>query len=485
MSHNKRYISSVKYDVLANLVTKAGYLISSVILARALDIQDFGIVAIALSFNIILSELTGFGLGSGIINSSKTSDMVIRSAFYLNVLTGTVLTIAMVFISPYIATEYDLFHYLDVFLLFTIVIFLTSIVRIPEAIFSKQMNFRLLSRIEILSSVMAILFAIYSALGLKIGIYSLVVLHLSKLLIKTVVIVYLNRWILRFELSIESLKGIWGYSQHLYKIHILYTITNNFEAIFIGKQFNVTTLALYTRAKSTQQMFIHTLLGSVSKVLFPSISQVKDDREKVHKIMRALLLIVSYLIFSFTAILILTAEEVVVFLYSEKWREAHVYLEYVLVSGVLTYIATLLDSAIKGVGESKRLFKIDLIRRGGYVLTIVASSFIGFMEMLLGIVIISAINLVITIIIYSKIMNSSNKQVFLGVFKNLLISICVGVVTHVLSENIMDPAWGELTRIAIITSIYIATILIVSIGVRNSAAYLLLDYFSTLRGGKK
>src|SRR3989304_8302445 len=76
---------------------------TTIILARILTPEDFGVVAIALVFIALASILTDMGLGSAIIQKKDISEEYLSTIFYINIFAGCILTFIMIALSPVIA----------------------------------------------------------------------------------------------------------------------------------------------------------------------------------------------------------------------------------------------------------------------------------------------------------------------------------------------------------------------------------------------
>ena len=100
-------IKGVAWSSLSTVVRSVVSLLQVSILTRYLEKSDFGIVAIATLFIGFIQIFMDLGLSIGIIHKQDISQKQYSSLFWFNVLSGLVLTIILVALSPVVARLYD------------------------------------------------------------------------------------------------------------------------------------------------------------------------------------------------------------------------------------------------------------------------------------------------------------------------------------------------------------------------------------------
>ena len=88
------------------LVCKALQLLTSIILARLLLPEQFGLIGMLTLFMVLAQSLMDSGFGSALIQRKDASHLDACSIFYFNLLLGVVLTLALYGAAPLIGGFY-------------------------------------------------------------------------------------------------------------------------------------------------------------------------------------------------------------------------------------------------------------------------------------------------------------------------------------------------------------------------------------------
>ncbi len=79
---------SARHNAVGQVVNQSTRLLTSVVLARLLDPQDFGVVALALVMQAFLDEIKDIGMGATIIQRRTVDQVLLNSVFFANVVIG-------------------------------------------------------------------------------------------------------------------------------------------------------------------------------------------------------------------------------------------------------------------------------------------------------------------------------------------------------------------------------------------------------------
>lgn len=191
--------------------------------------------------------------------------------------------------------------------------------------------------------------------------------------------------------------------------------------MILGKQFSATTLGYYTQANKLQMVPSQAIQEVGYQVLFPDFSRYQSSpdilKERYRKNFR-LLTILSVLGFS---ILFLTAEPLVLLLFTDKWLPSVPMLKILTPVGlflVLSFIPTLL---IRSVGKAKSYFILVTVERLIGIVTLIILSGIGMYETLWGLVGLNVAYFLFNIYYVSRLTPITIKEQLSDVFPILLL----------------------------------------------------------------
>ena len=84
--------------VAAQLIT----LIVSIVLARILSVEEFGIVSLVTIFLTLAQVFVDSGMANALIQKKETDELDFSSVFYFNLVTGVIIYAILFFVSPFI-----------------------------------------------------------------------------------------------------------------------------------------------------------------------------------------------------------------------------------------------------------------------------------------------------------------------------------------------------------------------------------------------
>src|SRR5690606_9417074 len=136
-----------------------------------------------------------------------------------------------------------------------------------------------------------------------------------------------------------------------------------FDVILFGRLFSLSLVGNFNRARSLNQLIVRNSSQSVIKVLFPYLSKWQGNLEELRRITMKGLHVLSFLAFGLIAVFASCGNDLIIFLYSEKWVES-VPIFYWLVLGAFAYpLSALLVNVIRGNGNSRLFLQIELLKK--------------------------------------------------------------------------------------------------------------------------
>jgi O-antigen/teichoic acid export membrane protein len=105
---NQKTKDSVIWDLSGAFVRQFALLFISILLARLLEPEEFGILGMSMVFISISQVFTDVGFTSGLIQQKDTKDIAYSSVFYINLLISVVLSGVILLTVPLIANFYEI-----------------------------------------------------------------------------------------------------------------------------------------------------------------------------------------------------------------------------------------------------------------------------------------------------------------------------------------------------------------------------------------
>lgn len=165
MSNLKTAVNGMAWTTVSTVVRSLVSMLQVAILTRFLEKSDFGIVAIATLFIGFIQIFLDLGLSVGIMHKQNTTKKEYSSLFWLNIISGVLLTALLLALSPLIASYYNEPSLTAILSVLSFSMFFSSLGSQHRTIQQKLMRFKTISIVEIIASLTTIIVAVGLAVG--------------------------------------------------------------------------------------------------------------------------------------------------------------------------------------------------------------------------------------------------------------------------------------------------------------------------------
>ncbi|WP_201353778.1 lipopolysaccharide biosynthesis protein [Hydrogenimonas urashimensis] len=415
-------IKAFIWNLTGKLARHGTSFIVTIFLARLLDPSAFGLIAIVMMIVMVAMVFTDVGLGGALIQRRRILPIHYSSVFYFNIFVGAVLTLITFLSADWISS---FFHNPKLIPLIQAVAFLyliNSFSAVQTNKFKKEINFKALTKSDVLSSVFSGIIGVALAF-LGAGVWSLVAQVLLKSIFYNIIIWHLSDWSPTLNFSFKALRQLWKFGFHMFLSSLLETIFSRLDVLIIGKLFSSATLGFFDQAKRLNNLVTQYSSGSLMSVLFPILSKLQNDLPRFQNTSIKILELISFVVFFLIGGLYLVSEELIVFLFSDKWLPSVDYFRILMLSGFGYPVSALLVNILKGHGNSKDFFILEIYKK---IMTL-ANFYIGFMfgikGYLYGKVIVTFLGVSLNIFYASKEIKLATKAFFKPILLQMGISL--------------------------------------------------------------
>jgi len=183
------------------------------------------------------------------------------------------------------------------------------------------------------------------------GVWSLVFQLVASMVIAVLLIWRAAIWRPSLTFSVKAAKELYGFAIKSFYDQQLTFVSKRIDEAMIAIFLGTTLLGYYSVAKKLFETAVDLMYVVLSKVLVTVYSKTQDDIasiiEKTRKI-NILMAVVSFPIFVLASV---TNQEVVIFLFSEKWRMASIPFALLMLSGLFMLAPNLLHPIFNALGR--------------------------------------------------------------------------------------------------------------------------------------
>lgn len=344
--------------MVAQMVT----LIVSIILARLLTPQDYGLIALITVFISLADVFVVNGFGNALIQKSTADNSDFSTVFYFNIVFSTGLYGILYLFAPYVGEFYENPILCDALRVLGLRIPIAAINSVQQAYVSKHMIFKRFFWSTLFGTLFSAVVGVAMAYH-GFGIWALVGQYLTNTVVDTIVLWFTVKWRPDWIFSFQKLKGLFEYGWKLLCSGLLDTGYNQLKNLIIGKLYSSQDLAYFNKGDQLPNLLVVNVNSSISSVLFPAISMYQDEKSQVKAMTRRAIKVSSYIMWPIMLGLAAVAEPLITILLTEKWLPCVPYLRLACITYAFWPIHTANLEAMKAVGRSDLFLKLELIKK--------------------------------------------------------------------------------------------------------------------------
>ena len=382
VSKNK-VISSLIWKFLERGGVQGVQFVLSIILARLVSPEDYGVIALLLVFIQIATVFIQSGFNTALIQKKDSDDLDFSSIFYLSFVVAAVLYVILFFTAPFVAKFYKSELLTKLLRVISLTLFFGAINSVQNAYVSKTMQFRRFffssMGAVIGSGIIGIIFA-YKGFG----VWALVYQQLVKDFLICIILWFTVKWRPKLLFSIKRIRTLFSFGWKLLISALLNTIFQNIYNLIVGKIYDKEMLGYFNRGHQFPQVIASNLDGSIQSVMLPTLSAHNDNVAEVKRITRRSISMSAFLLMPCMFGLAAVAEPLVKVLLTEKWLPCVPFLQLACISYALYPIHTANLTGINALGRSDVFLKLEIIKKIITVLNIAITLPFGIYAMAIG-----------------------------------------------------------------------------------------------------
>lgn len=432
--------------------------IVTIVLARLLLPDDFGVVALAMVFVNIANVFVVSGLNTSLIQKKEIEETDCSTIFYATLLLSIVLYAIIFVSSPLIADIYDNSKVTNLLRVLGLFIPLSTFNSIQQAMVSRNLDFKKIFIATLCGALLAGCIGIGLALA-GFGAWALVGQQLSSVFFNTITLSFIIRWKPKLIFSIDRFKNLFRFGTNLMFANFIGSIFNQLRNFLVGLKYTPSDLAYFTTGDMFPVLITNNVDVAINSVLFPAMSKIQDNLEEVKRAMRRSMMTSSYLLVPSLLMLAAVADKLVIILLTEKWMFCVPYIQVLSIGYCFSTLGTANLQAINAIGRSDVTLKLEFFKKTIFIIIIIVSSQISPLMIAVGSAFYNLIATLINLYPNRKLINYGIGSQIKDVIPQFLLSITVALLVFVLG------------RLPIPNILCLMLQLIVGVGVYLSVSY--------------
>lgn len=260
-----------------------GQMVSSLILARALTPEVFGVYGVVMLVVLFADTvLMNLGVVAALVQRPKISDTLVDSVFWVTVAIGVGSSVLIVAGAPYFGPAMGSEAAVGPLQLTAVMYLFAAPSLVPRALLRRRMQYRSVVLANTLSAAINSIGAVGLALtGLEV--WALAIPNVVATLVASVIVCVAARYRPRRRFSRHELRDLRSYGRNYGAVQVLNYLATQGDRVIVG-QLGERALGLYSQTNRLM-MYPSRLMAVVStEVLFPALSRIQDDLARLRRV---------------------------------------------------------------------------------------------------------------------------------------------------------------------------------------------------------
>ena len=431
---NKKTVSS---NLMWRFLERFGaYFVSfviSVVLARILDPDTYGVVALMTVVIAFLDVFVTGGFANSLIHDKNATDRDFNTILIFNTLFSIVLYIVLFFTSPLIATYYEKPILTWLIRIAGISLLINGIKNLQYAYVAKKLQFKKFFFATLGGTIASGVIGIVMALR-GFGPWALVVQGVANHFVDSLILWFVIKWKPRFQFSFKLFKKHFSFGWKILLYKVIYNISNSVRQLVIGKKYTESDLAFYNRGKTYPNIIGQNIYNSVNSVMYPVLAKTQDDYKRFNEVLAKSLKINLFVMMPICAGMFCVAEPFIFLLLGTKWLPCVSYIRIFCVVMLFNSVEAIISNGPMALGKSTASMILGIVECVISIGLLIAAIPFGVMMIGYSMILSSLINCVIYYIYLRflsgfKIINS-----LLDSLDSLISTILMGVLVFSISR---------------------------------------------------
>ena len=437
-SLKNKTVKGMGWSALENVTRLGVTFVVSIVLARLLSPEEYGLIGILTIFIAIFNAIVDSGFTNALIRKQDATDTDYSTVFYTNLVLSVVLAAVLFFCAKPISVFFERPELVSLTQVMSSVVIINALSIVQRVRTTKAIDFKTQTKITFISSIGSGVIGIVMAY-MGYGVWALVGQQISNQLLTTLLFWFYNKWRPKLIFSWVSFKEMWAFGSKLLASSLIDTTWKEVYQVVIGKCYSPVTLGLYTRAKQFADLCSSNLTSVVQRVSYPVLSSIQDDRARLkgayQRVIKTTMLPTFVLMLGMAA----CAEPMIYVLIGEQWLECVPMLQIVCTYGMLYPLHALNLNMLQVQGRSDLFLKLEIIKKIVGVGPLLLGIFVNIYWMLTGTLISSLIGYYLNAYYSGPFLNYSIKEQVKDILPSFGVAVAMAVPVYAMSFIPLNP----------------------------------------------
>ena len=333
-------------------------LISTLILARLLTPDDFGIVAVATLILYFFEKFSNTGTNIYILQKDVVSDADLNTAWTIDVILKLIVWFILILSAPFIAEFYEAPKLENVVVVFSFILLIRGFTNPGLLLLRKNFQYKKIFNVSVLQKVLSFITAITIAINYR-SYWAMIageIVFFSVLLISSYAIHHH-----RPSFTLLKAREQWKFSKWVLGKGFIGFIKGQLDTLIISKLFSAAELGKYHVNRNLATMPSQQVIIPALEPIISAISKSKNDDHAFAYQFNLCVFTLILIIFPMSTFMWFFPEPIVLVLLGDQWKDTSPLLAALSILVSAFCLSHLVHTCFLALGKTKTLFFYDVV----------------------------------------------------------------------------------------------------------------------------
>lgn len=357
----RRTVRGGLWVLLARSVKWVLQFVRTVILARLLAPDDFGLFGMAfLSLNL-LEMVSVTGMWAALIQKRESIRPYLDTVWTIELIRAAGIALALFFCAPAIASFFNTPEAGPLVKVTGLAVLFQSLSNIAVVFYEKEIEYEKYFQLETARAVSELMVALASFFIFR-NVWALMLGRIAGEMVYCVTSYRIHPYRPKLSCDIEKARHLFAYGKWILFSSILIFTANQGDGFFVGKFLGVITLGIYQMACKFTRLISTEMTFPVLKVTYPAYSKIQENKTRLKDAYLKVLQIIAFFAFLMALILSILADNMVLTLLGHTWASVAVILRILVFPACLRAFQRTLAQLAKALGRPDMQTKVNILQ---------------------------------------------------------------------------------------------------------------------------
>ena len=357
-SEAKKFLTGSLILTGSSFAAKLLGLFSTIIIARLLMPEDFGIIAIAMLAVMLIDILSNSGAQQYIVQKTEVSSADVNTAWTLNLLLKSALVLITFFLAPLVSIFYEDSRLTNVLIAMSLTAPIMALSSPDLLLKIRMQKYEYLAKIMILTKIVGITVTITMAIIYK-SYWALIIGQIVSTIARCALSYIFLPYVPRFTL--EKFSEQWSFSKWMMLKEVLGYLRSQSDMLIVGKFYSLNSMGGYHIAKYISSMPTTQLLQPALAPLLATFAKNKNDKAQLLHQADVVMITLTVLVVPISIYLYVFSEQIVSLLLGDQWMSYHQLFGLMALLTISNEVVRVPSTIMTAKGKVKFLFFYDVL----------------------------------------------------------------------------------------------------------------------------